>query len=93
MGHPGGMGGAGNSGRHCHPPITQTSAEERKGLARHDGNDADEDDINIKNPKLLYHIFLTCQFQFWPPGGVTCVGSKFGHQMAPLALFRNMAAR
>ena len=39
-GAPGGHGGAGNSARHRHPPITQTSAEERKGLAKHDGNDA-----------------------------------------------------
>lgn len=39
-GAPGGHGGPGNSARHRHPPITQTSAEERKGLAKHDGNDA-----------------------------------------------------
>ena len=24
-------------------------------------------------------------FQFWPPGGTTCISYKFGHQVAPLA--------
>ena len=26
------------------------------------------------------------KFQFWPPDGATCIGCKFGHQMAPRAL-------
>ena len=25
-------------------------------------------------------------FQIWSPDGITCISSKFGHQMAPLAL-------
>ena len=30
-------------------------------------------------------------FQVWPPGGVTCISSNFGHQMALLALLVNVA--
>ena len=37
--------------------------------------------LKILNFSRYYHIFLTCQFQFWPPGGVTCIGSKFGHHL------------
>ena len=29
-------------------------------------------------------------FQFWPPGGTNSISSKFTHQMAPLALVRNL---
>ena len=28
-------------------------------------------------------------FQIWPPDGATCIGCKFGHKMAPLALVTN----
>ena len=33
------------------------------------------------------------KFQIWPPDGATCIGCKFGHQMAPLALVTNWTTR
>ena len=36
--------------------------------------------------------YLNC-LQTWSPGGATCISSKFGHQMAPLALFQNLVTR
>ena len=30
-------------------------------------------------------------FEIQPPGGVSCIRKKFGHQVAPLALVRNFA--
>ena len=29
----------------------------------------------------------------WPPGGAICIGYKFDHQMAPLALVANLATK
>ena len=38
----------------------------------------------VTNLAARWHNFHW--FQFWPPGGATCISYKFGHQVAPLAL-------
>ena len=45
---------------------------------------------NLVNINRWYHMHL---FEIHPPGGVTCIRKKFGHQVAPLALVRNLAIR
>ena len=45
---------------------------------------------NLVNINRWYHMHL---FEIHPPGGVTCIRKKFGHQVAPLALVRNLATR
>ena len=39
-------------------------------------------------PNLTTRWCHLYRFQICPPGGATCIGSKFGHQMAPLAVVK-----
>ena len=55
-GAPGGHGGAGNSGRHSHPPITQTSAEERKA----------QPDMMAMMPMMMTKLLLSSYIHGYP---------------------------
>ena len=44
--------------------------------------------ITFSNNMDLLHLV-----QIWPPDGATCIGCKFGPQMAPLALVTNLTTR
>ena len=49
---------------------------------------------NMWRHKHWFKSLPTCNaiwFQFWPPGGATCITYKFGHQMVPLVLVSNKA--
>ena len=40
----------------------------------------------LATESTCYFFVYLHWFQFWPPGGATCISYKFGHQVAPLAL-------
>ena len=48
----------------------------------------------IISTKQLIQIFSTYSIStsIWPPGGTTCIGWKFSHQVTPLVIFVNLAS-